>query len=279
MRTAFIVAASSDIGGALARRWLGYGWRVGGTYRTRSAAVEELERLGARLVACDVADPAAVSQAAEGLRSFGRWDIVVLCPGTLEPIGPFAEGRFDAWAASLDANLVGQLRMVHALLPGRRPSALGPCVVWFAGGGTNGAPVNYSAYTLSKIALIKMCELLDAEIPDTRFTILGPGVVQTKIHRETLKAGARAAATYQRAMDALAGKGCVPMDQVLACCDWVVDAPREVVSGRNFSVEFDAWATEELEQVLWQDPSMYKLRRHGNDRLVRQETLVRHESG
>ena len=41
------------------------------------------------------------------------------------------------------------------------------------------------AYTLSKIASIKAVELLDAE-KDTKFTILGPGWVKTKIHKSTI---------------------------------------------------------------------------------------------
>ena len=36
------------------------------------------------------------------------------------------------------------------------------------------------AYTLSKIASIKAVELLDAEVKDTKFTILGPGGLRLK---------------------------------------------------------------------------------------------------
>ena len=34
-----------------------------------------------------------------------------------------------------------------------------------------------------------MCELLDAEVPDVKFVILGPGWVRTKIHDAVLQAG------------------------------------------------------------------------------------------
>ena len=70
------------------------------------------------------------------------------------------------------------MRVIHGLLPCRRAgSAPGPCVLLFAGGGTNSATINYSAYTVFKIArttLIKMCELLDSKIPDMCL-IVGPG--------------------------------------------------------------------------------------------------------
>ena len=42
-RSAIIVSASSDIGAALAARWLKDGWQIYGTYRTRSADVNKLK--------------------------------------------------------------------------------------------------------------------------------------------------------------------------------------------------------------------------------------------
>jgi len=270
-RSAIIISASSDIGTAMSQRWLARGWNVLGTYQTRSQAVDELEAHGVKVVRCDLSDPQSVRDACSALRALcPAWDVLVMCPGTQNPVGAFVECNFDEWEESVRINFTSQMRIIHELLPSRQVnSTLEPCVLLFAGGGTNNAPVNYSAYTISKIALIKMCELLDAEVLDTRFVIVGPGWVKTKIHESTLKAGARAGTNYQRTIQKLASDECTPMDQVLDCCDWVVDAPRESVSGRNFSVAFDMWGTEELAQRLAEEPNMYKLRRYGNDWLVK----------
>ena len=83
-----------------------------------------------------------------------------------------------------------QMRLTHKLINGLTSlPAHAASVIFFAGGGTNNAVLGYSAYVLSKIALIKMCELLDAEIAQVKFTIVGPGWINTKIHNETLMAG------------------------------------------------------------------------------------------
>ena len=167
---------------------------------------------------------------------------------------------------SVRANFTGQLQIVRELLPARNlNSSHGPCVIFFAGGGTNNAVKNYSAYTISKIALIKMCELLDAEIPDTRFTILGPGWVKTKIHQETLRAGKVAGANYQRTLHKLESDECTPMERVLDFLDWAIEQPREVIGGRNFSIVNDLWGTGRLNQQLAATPDMFKLRRFLND--------------
>ena len=266
-RSAIIISASSDIGSAMSRRWLDRGWNVFGTYRTRSQTVDELETHGVKLVYCDLSDPISVRDACSSLRTLcSAWDTLVMCPGTLDPVGAFVECNFDEWEASVRVNFTRPMHIIHELLLSRRVnSTLGPRVLLFAGGGTNSAPVNYSAYVVSKIALIKMCELLDAEIPDARFVIIGPGWVKTKIHDSTLRAGVRAGANYQHTMDKLAGNECIPMDRVLDCLDWVIQAPGQIVGGRNFSVVFDEWGTSALEQQLISEPNMYKLRRYGNE--------------
>jgi len=271
-KTAIIVSASSDIGSAMARRWLREGWHVSGTYRTETDQTRSLESDGLNAVHCDLSSPDSIAAACETLRNLcPEWDVLVLCPGTQEPIGDFNETSFEEWSESIQVNFTSQLGIVHGLLPTIRDVSddTPPCVLFFAGGGTNGAVVKYSGYTVSKIALIKMCELLSAEIDRARFAIVGPGWVGTKIHRETLDAGERAGANLALTQKKLAGDELTLMEDVLDCCDWIIQSPSEIVDGRNFSVVYDRWGDPELEELLQSSPDMYKLRRQGNDLLVR----------
>lgn len=266
----------------MAKRWLDRGWNIWGTHRTRSESLFEIEQAGVKSVHCDLASPESMKTACEELRQLcPEWDVLVLGPGTQAPVGLFEEVHFDEWRESIDVNFTMQLGMVHGLLPTRRTdeSGNGPLVLFFAGGATNNAVVRYSGYMVSKIALIKMCELLDAEMPDTRFTIVGPGWVGTKIHDETLHAGKQLAGdNYDKTVQKLADEELTPMDEVLDSCDWVVDSPRNVVSGRNFSTVYDHWGDEELDSQLIENTDMYKLRRAGNDKLVR-EPRISHPGG
>ena len=262
-----LLSASADICLALANHWLDQGHEIIGTYRLRSAGVNQLEQRGATLIPCDFSDIASTKTAMIALQQYAaNWDALIMGHATQNPVGNFASVDFDAWEDSILLNFSSQMRSLHALLPSRNQSAAqGPLVLFFAGGGTNNATVNYSAYTLAKIALIKMCELLDAEIPDTRFTILGPGWVKTKIHEATLQAGeTKAGLNFEKTKSMLAGDQCNPMGKVVACCDWVLEAERCVGGGRNFSVVHDAWGNPDMEEALRQDPQLYKLRRSGN---------------
>lgn len=265
-KNAIVISASSNIGTAMCLRWRNLGWNIYGTYRTKSKALSELEKIGVKLTYCDLRDTESVIRACHTLRkACSSWDFLIMCPGTQDPIGSFMKCNFKKWKDSIKVNFTNQIMIIHELLSNKRTgSPLGPCVLMFAGGGTNNATVNYSAYTISKIALIKMCELLDAEIPDTRFVILGPGWVKTKIHDSTLKVGRKAGKNYKRTLEMLASDKCTRIEEVLNCCEWIFNSPRRIVSGRNFSVVFDKWGTKELESKLVADSNIYKLRRYGN---------------
>jgi NAD(P)-dependent dehydrogenase (short-subunit alcohol dehydrogenase family) len=258
-----IISASSDIGFNLALKWSGQGSKIIGTYRTPSDNVRELKKHKVNVFKCDLNRYESIINFVSKIND---WDVLLFCPGTMEPIGPFGFVPFSHWKRSVETNFISQMQVLHNLLSKRnRKFSNGPVVIFFAGGGTNNAPVNYSAYTISKIALIKMVELLDAEISDTRFSIIGPGWVDTKIHRETLKAGVKAGDNYQKTIQKFNNKdGITSMESIIECCNWIIDSPRDVVSGRNFSVVYDKWGEKGLDAKLKADKHMYKLRRHKN---------------
>lgn len=269
VRKAIVISASSDIGGEICKKWAKRGWQVFGTYRKRSSLVECLEsEYQVEMIECDLLKKISIEEVCNKLKLIcGRWDVLVLAPGRQEPVGNFDLVDFDYWVEGVHLNFIEQLRVVHNLLPFRNLNgSQEPCVLFFAGGGTNNAVVHYSSYTVSKIALIKMCELLDAEVPNTRFVIVGPGWVKTKIHQPTLELGAKLAGeNYQKTVQKLNSNECTPMDKVVDCCSWLVTAPSKGISGRNFSVVFDKWDTKNLEAELEMDQNMYKLRRCRND--------------
>ena len=262
-RTAIIIGISSGIGQALGQKWLRDGYKIFGTYRTEDKTVQDLKNSGATLVNCDLADPASIDHACKELSV--AWDVLVLCPATLIPISPFTEVDMNDWGKSIDLNFTNQIRVVQALLSSRRKNSKPEsCIIFFSGGGINEAPTNYSAYVVSKIAVVKMAEILDVEIPDARFVSIGPGWVDTKIHQETLKAGAKAGRNYNRTVEKMNKQEFTPMEKVLDCCDWIANASKKVIGGRNIHVLYDNWNNPEFEKKLIEDDNLLKLRKYGS---------------
>jgi NAD(P)-dependent dehydrogenase (short-subunit alcohol dehydrogenase family) len=260
-----IISVSSDIGEHLALDYLHRGFRVAGTYRMQlPVSLKNHARFSG--VQCDVAHPGsgAVIRAFLEHEAF-RWRLFISCVGQLSPIGLFFENDFDEWAQSMEVNSVAQLRALHAARPFRQD---GHChVVFFAGGGTNGPFPHYSAYCLGKIALIKMCELLDDENPDLNVFIVGTGWVRTKIHQQTISAGKRSGTNFEKTKAFIENNASgTSYSDIAAMIQWGVEQGKPVASGRNFSVVHDAWRAdgEALAAELRADPTKFKLCRKGN---------------
>jgi short-subunit dehydrogenase len=260
-----ILSVSSDIGFALASDWKKKNIEVIGTYRTFSKKCEILLSMGVKLFQCDLNSKESITEATGKIKNCGDWDVLISSAGTQEPIGKFDTVNIDNWESSLNINFLSQMRFLHNLISNRNNKYNNiPRVLFFAGGGTNNATQNYSSYTVSKIACIKMCELLDAEYPDTIFSIVGPGWVNTKIHNETIKAGNNAGNNLQRTLDIIESEKFYPIDKVVQCCNWLLKAEKSIVGGRNFSAVHDPWEEDKISKVSDKE-DYFKLRRFGND--------------
>lgn len=264
-KTRIILGASSAIGGALAQHWMAQGHRVVGTFRRDTASLAPLRPKGITLTRCDFADADDVARAATEINEAGKgWSVAAFLPGTMMPISPFEACDFAAWRESLEVNFLNQMQMLSGLLESRARGQGDVLVLLFAGGGVNSAPRNLSAYTISKIATIKMCEMLHAEIADVRSVAIGPGWVDTPIHQEMFDAGPAVGEVYSRTVERFESGGFVAMEEVISFCDWVENQSRSVVGGRNFSVLNDSWQDSALGEILRRDEDMFRLRRCGN---------------
>jgi NAD(P)-dependent dehydrogenase (short-subunit alcohol dehydrogenase family) len=262
----FILGISSDIGRELGLRYARAGWRVVGTYRT-SHYKEGLPD-DWTLFPCDVLNQKQIDQiVVQCLKMRIQWETWISAIGVLDPIGSFFQASFAHWEQSIQTNCLAPLRVLHAMHPYRRRNNINS-VVFFAGAGTNGPAANYSAYCASKIFLIKMTELLDDENLDLNVFIIGPGIVKTRIHQQTIAAGSRAGLNFEKVNSFLADetRG-VSHDEIFDCLMWCHEAGKEAVGGRNISLVGDAWRTSglALKDKLLSNRQIYKLRRFGND--------------
>lgn len=262
-----IIGIGSDIGQQLAFRFISDDNRVQGTYfRTKPDAflisagspLPDSHSLG--LVKCDMLDRHSMKDAAEHLED---WDVLIFAVGDLTPIGKFFSTDGYAWDNCIATNCLGPLQMLREMYPKRKP---GSSVCFFSGAGVSRAAQTYSGYASSKMMLFKMTELLDDEEDDLKFFILGPGMVRTKIQRQTLEAGEAAAnfarvAQFMSSGDVAHGTG-TSHDRIYNCLRWCIDQPKDVVGGRNFYVPSDQWG-DTLAPHLKANRDVFKMRRFG----------------
>lgn len=267
-----IVSASSDIGFALGNDWLAKGYRTIGTFRSQGDR-SRLENCGFESVQCDLANSSSVRDAIREMETFLRGDRIshlVMAAGSMLPIGKFSEVDFQSWCESIEVNFLAQAEFLHLSMRNLAPAAK---ILFFAGGGTNSATSNFSAYTLSKIASIKLCELLAFEYPEFAFFTAGPGWVNTKIHLQTLRSRDGAGEAYKQTVEKLSGQEMMPMQLVIERLNLLFSWDNSLITGRNFSLVHDFNNQELLLSNLRKDPDHFKLRRFGNGMLAAQSGL------
>ena len=253
-KVVFISSITSDIGIALAKRYLRDGYIVAGTYRSKNLLHELTNFNDCYLYYCDFEDKESISESVSQFAADElRWDTFASCAAIPNPLTKFFESDFDEWSCSVHINAIEQLRVLHALYPTRNTDVV-PNVLFFAGPGTNNAVTNFSALTVSKIMLIKFCELLDAECKDLNVFIVGPGWTKTKTHERILSNPHVSPEKYKETLDFMRNKQGTSMDDIYDCIRWLSDKGKIVAGGRNFSIVHDYWGTNELSQIFaWID--------------------------
>ncbi len=259
---AVILSISSDIGEQLGNVLIKKHFEVFGTYMSTRPSINLPEK---NLLKLSIKDYNS-SKYFDWLKLIGNWDLFISCIGTQSPIGRFEDVSPEKWVESVAINSTYQIASLMKALEFRSKEST-PTVLFFAGGGTNSATKSYSAYTIGKISLIKAIELLDHEIKDIKFLILGPGWVKTKIHNETLNEEKMAEENYNKTVEMFKNpEKFNPINKVIDDILKLIELPKNLVSGRNFSSVHDDISPEKLLSLYEIDKDFYKLRRNLNEK-------------
>jgi NAD(P)-dependent dehydrogenase (short-subunit alcohol dehydrogenase family) len=110
-RSILITGAGSGIGRATARAFLDAGWEVALLGRRRETLAETAQGRPARIVICDVTDPAAVEAA---FAKLSRLDVLFNNAGISAPAAPIDEIPVDQWLEVSRTNITGMFLCARA---------------------------------------------------------------------------------------------------------------------------------------------------------------------
>jgi NAD(P)-dependent dehydrogenase (short-subunit alcohol dehydrogenase family) len=188
-KTVFVTGGANGIGLALWRAFAEAGMQVmladieAGEL---DGAVKQLCGLGlaVRGVACDVADPASVEQAANStFEQFGNVHVLCNNAGVAAP-GGIEDIILENWRWVLDVNLMGVVHGIRAFLPHIRAHGEGGHIVNTASMAGMNSGLGFSPYSASKFAVVNISEGLATRLKPFGIgvTVLCPGFVRTRIN-------------------------------------------------------------------------------------------------
>jgi NAD(P)-dependent dehydrogenase (short-subunit alcohol dehydrogenase family) len=189
---AVITGGAKGIGLAIARRLAADGATLALIGRDQDALQRAAEELGARYIAADVTDDAALRDA---IASFGPSDILVNNAGAALS-KPFLRHEAGDFQAMLAVNLLAAVTACQAVLPGMRAQGFGRIVNIASTAGLKGYTY-VAAYVASKHALVGLTRALALETVKQGITVnaICPGFTDTEL---TARSVANIAATTGR---------------------------------------------------------------------------------
>lgn len=254
-----LISGSSDIGLELSKKFL----KNNNIISTYNTSIPKFRNAKIKFLKLDIKNLIEIDNFSKQ-KVLNNWENLIILPATQLPIGLADEVAPKEWLDSININFTNQIYLLLKLLPKRAKKKIKRIILW-SGTGSNNAPKYYSAYTVSKIALTKITEIFDNELDDCIFSVIGPGWVKTKIHKETLKNKVRSRENYFNTQHHFKYNIFNSIKSVTDCVQAVLKSPKTAVGGRNISVQYDNWRSKEFNNFLKSDSNIYKLRRDFNN--------------
>ncbi|MCP4993815.1 MAG: SDR family NAD(P)-dependent oxidoreductase [Gammaproteobacteria bacterium] len=173
MKSVLITGNSSGLGYGLTQTYLKAGYRVFGMSR-RGCDINHPQLID---IQCDLSDPSALTSALKRLPSdLGKLDLVILNAGILGPVGDLTRTGIDQIDQVMQINLWSNKRIIDWLAGS--DLAIDQIVTISSGASISGNK-GWGAYSISKAALNLLTGLYAHEMPETHFTALAPGLIDT----------------------------------------------------------------------------------------------------
>jgi 3-oxoacyl-[acyl-carrier protein] reductase len=259
-----ITGAGRGIGKRLALGFAAAGARVALLARSKpelDLANLEIEHAGGtslRLRA-DVRDYEQLAAAVERMRSnLGCIDVLVCAAAIQGPLGPFLECPPQAWADTINTNLIGVANSVRAVLPNMMARRSGKIILLGGRGAADPRP-GFTAYAVSKAGMVRLAESLAEELREENIqvNVMSPGAAYTHMTDEILQAGDRIVGKELEKATQTRLTGGVPADKQIDLALFLASDESNHVSGKLLHVN-DDWRRLEHSMV---SPELFTVRR------------------
>lgn len=277
-KVAIITGANQGLGLEISRKYMNAGASIVMCARNGDLLTRAHKELTSKLapgqiiaaIPVDVSDMHSVEQLVKTtLQQFGRIDILVNNAGIYGPMGPIEEDDWAQWIEAIETNLFGSILMCRAVLPTMKWQRKGKIIQLSGGGATNPMP-NFSAYAVSKAAIVRFAETLAEEVREFNIDVnaIAPGALNSRMLDEVLTAGPKKVGQsfFDKAINQKESGGS-GFDKGAELAVFLASNASDGITGKLISAIWDDWEhwPEHLDELRTSD--VYTLRRiAGRDR-------------
>ena len=246
-QVAVITGAGRGIGRAIVLAYAREGARLVLAARSESEleqVVASVSELSAEAIAVptDVTSQGDTERLAEAaVERFGRIDVLVNNAGISGPIGPLQDNDIAEWVDTINVNLTGTFLVCRAVIPVMLEQG-GGRIINLSGAGAANAWSNMSAYCSSKVAVVRLTEVLAQELEGKGIFVnaLGPGSVHTSMWEKMTEQAAEAGADFIHDLGqrVLSGGG-ASIDDCAELAVWLASGESGTLTGRIISAAAD----------------------------------------
>jgi len=268
-KVSVITGGSMGIGRAIAKAFLDEGSHCVLAARSEQALAETVEELAAigpqvRPFPTDVAAEEAVRSLIDfTLEEFGAIDILVNCAGIYGPIGLSTDVDIGEWWETVEINLRGTYLCTRLAVQAMIQQGTGGKIINLAGGGAASAFPRFSAYAVSKAAVVRLTETLAEETKEygIDMNVIAPGGVNTRLLDQVMEAGEAAGKAHMERSLRQKREGGVPPERAAELAVFLASSQSDGLSGKFLSAVWDDWRSlpGRIPEVMSSD--VYTLRR------------------
>jgi NAD(P)-dependent dehydrogenase (short-subunit alcohol dehydrogenase family) len=272
-RVAIITGGGRGIGEAIALAFAKEGANLTLVSRTASEienvakAIKEFDGEALELTGDISEERTADEVVAKTIEKYSKLDILVNCAGIYGPIGRFDKNDLEEWKYTMNVNFLGMVFLIRKAVPYMIERRYGK-IINMAGGGTGGNPLpNFSAYTASKAAVVKLTETLANEYKEFNIDVnaIAPGAVNTKLLEDVLRAGKDVGEEFYKKSLKQKETGGVPREIAAKLAVYLASSDSDGLSGKLISAPHDDWKKfRRAENSEISKSAIYTLRRIDN---------------
>jgi 3-oxoacyl-[acyl-carrier protein] reductase len=180
------------------------------------------------------------------------------------PIGAFRSVDLFEWKRNFIINFFGAVYCTHSVLGNMIKSKKGK-IINFSGGGATSPRPNFSAYGVSKTAVLRFTETVAYELKEFNIDInaIAPGIINTKMLDEIIGAGNKSGNELKQAVEKKAIGG-DDINKVTDLVTFLCSDLSDGISGKLISAHWDPWDEETFIEKLKNEKDFATLRRIDN---------------